>query len=366
MKRSVVLLLTVIILASCGEKKEDKSAQLAKLKKERAQIDDKIRALETEVNKDQPEAETPVRVMTLESKKFQSYIEVQASVSGDENILATPQAPGIVSRVHVRPGQYVRKGQVLATLDAAVVEQNIKSIQANLTLAKQLYEKQQKLWDQKIGSEVQLLQTKAAYESVQKQYEAQIAQRNMSRIIAPISGTVDAVNVNVGDMASPGQIKGIRVVSYDKLKVVSQLGENYIGKVEKGDPVQLLFTEVGDTINAKLSYVARSVDPVSRAFNVEVWLGNKKNISPNMSCKMRIANYEKDNALSIPISAIQKTAEGDMVYTVKNGKAEPTYIETGRNSDGMIEVTSGLSAGDQVITEGQTEVTKGEKVAIEK
>lgn len=365
MKRSVVLLLTVIILASCGEKKEDKSGQLAKLKKERAQIDDKIRALETEVNKDQPEAETPVRVMTLESQKFQSYIEVQASVSGDENILATSQANGLVSAVHVRPGQYVRKGQVLATLDAAAIEQRIKAQQAQLTLAKQLYEKQQKLWDQQIGSEVQLLQAKASYEGAQKEHESLIAQRNMSRIIAPISGTVDAVGVNVGDMSMPG-MNGIRVVSYDKLKVVSQLGENYIGKVEKGDPVQLLFTEVGDTINAKLSYVARSVDPVSRAFNVEVWLGNKKNISPNMSCKMRIANYEKDNALSIPISAIQKTAEGDMVYTVKNGKAEPTYIETGRNSDGMIEVTSGLSAGDQVITEGQTEVTKGEKVAIEK
>lgn len=369
MKRSVILLLTTIILASCGgeEKKAEKAeVRLDKLKKERAALDEKIIKLEAEVMKNKPDKATPVSVLQLAPEKFNTYISIQASVSGDENITATPQAPGVVQSVHVRPGQKVRKGQVLATLDAAAVEQQMKATEAQLTLVKQLYEKQQKLWSQNIGSEVQLLQAKANYESTQKNYEALVAQRNMYKIISPINGTVDAVDVKTGDMASPGSPKGIRVVSFEKLKVVSSLGENYIGKVNQGDPVQLVFSETGDTIIKKLTYVARSVDPVSRAFNVEVWLGNRSDLRPNMSCKMQIQSYVNDSALSVPVSAIQKTDEGTTVYVVKNNKAQSVKIETGKTSNGMIEVTRGLGAGDKVVVEGQDEVSNGGTVEIMK
>lgn len=365
MKRSIILLLTTIILASCGgeEKQDNKAAELDKLKKERTQLDAKISKLEAEVLKDNPDKATPVGVTAMQPTDFNSYIEVQAGVSGDENINATPQAPGVVKSVSVRSGQHVSKGQVLATLDAAAVEQQAKAQEAQLTLAKQVYEKQQKLWAQNIGSEIQLLTAKANYESAQKQYDALKAQRSMYTITSPISGTVDAVNVKVGDATAPGAM-GVRVVSFDKLKVVTTLGENYIGKVKQGDEVRLVFTETGDTINTKLNYVARSVDPVSRSFNVEVWLGSRKNISPNMSCKMQIVNYSNKNALVVPVSAIQKTAEGEMLFVADKGKAKSVVIKTGRNSNGMVEVLEGLNAGDKVITEGYTEIDNGKAVEI--
>lgn len=371
MKRSIViLLLTTIALASCGgdgEKKDEAQAQkeLAKLKKERLELDKKIAQLETVVRKNNPMTAIPVSTTTVAPTDFKSYIEVQASVTGDENVLATPQAPGVVQSINVRPGQRVGKGQILASLDAAAVEQQIKAQEAQLTLAKQLYEKQSKLWDQNIGSEIQLLQAKANYESAQKQYEALVAQRNMSRIISPISGTVDAVNIKVGDMANPG-MNGIRVVSMSKLKVETSLGENYIGKVEQGDPVILTFGETGKEIVSKLSYVSRSVDKISRAFTVEVYLGSNKDIRPNMSCKMKILSYNDPSAIVVPISAVQSTAEGDMVYVVENGKAKSVEVKTGRTSEGNIEITEGLSAGDQVITEGYTEVDNGRAVEIAK
>lgn len=367
MKRSVILLFATIILASCSseEKQSDnKAARLDKLKKERAALDEKISKLEAEVLKNDPGKAIPVTVLAVKPEKFSTYIEVQAGVSGDENINVTPQAPGVVESINVRSGQHVGKGQVLATLDAAAVEQQIKAQEAQLTLVKQVYEKQQKLWSQNIGSEVQLLTAKANYESTQKQYEALQAQRRMYTITSPISGTVDAVNVKIGDATAPGAM-GIRVVSFDKLKVITRLGENYIGKVKQGDNVKLVFSETGDTVTTKLNYVARSVDPVSRSFNVEVWLGNNKNISPNMSCKMQIQSYENNNALVVPISATQKTDEGTIVYVVKGNKAESVKIETGKTSNGMVEITSGLNTGDKVITEGQGEVANGSNVEIE-
>lgn len=366
MKRSLIILLTTAILASCGgeEKADNKSAaELAKLKKERATLDEKIAKLEAQVMKDNPGKPVAVTVREMQPEEFNSYIEVQASVSGDENINATPQAPGTVRSVNVRVGQNVGRGQLLATLDAAAVEQQIKAQEAQLTLLKQLYEKQQKLWAQNIGSEIQLLQAKANYESSQKQYEALVAQRNMYTITAPIAGTVDAVGVKVGDMAQPG-MSGIRVVSFDKLKVQTTLGENYIGKVNKGDKVKLIFSETGDTIATKLDYVARSVDPVSRAFNVEVWLGSRKNISPNMSCKMQIVNYSSEKALTVPVSAIQKTAEGEMVYVADKGKAKAVTVKTGRNSNGMVEILEGLQPGDKVVVEGYADLDNGKAIEI--
>lgn len=366
MKRSILILLTTIALASCGgsgEQKGDVQAELAKLKKERMKLDTKISKLEAEARENNPMTAVPVSVDTLKQTEFNSYIELQASVTGDENILATPQAPGVVQSINVRTGQRVGKGQVLATLNAAAVEQQIKAQQAQLTLTKQLYEKQSKLWEQNIGSEVQLLTAKANYESSQQQYNALIAQRNMYRIVSPISGTVDAVDLKVGDMANPG-MSGIRVVSMSKLKVETTLGENYIGKVEAGDPVILEFTETGTTIKSKLSYVARSVDPISRAFTVEVNIGNNKDIRPNMSCKMMILSYSNSTAITLPISAVQNTADGNLVYVVENGKTKVVKVETGKTSDGRIEILNGLSAGDKVITEGYTEVEDGRAVEI--
>lgn len=367
MKRSLIILTTTILFAACGNsapEKGDASAQLAELKKERAELDKKITELEAEVLKDNPAKATPVTVKELIPSPFQSFISVQASVTGDENVVANSQASGVIQSIHVNTGQYVRKGQVLATLDAASVEQQIKAQEAQLTLTKQLYEKQSKLWNQNIGSEVQLLQAKANYESSQKQYEALLAQRDMYRIKAPISGTVDAIGVKVGEQAGPGTMTGIRIVSIAKLKAIASLGENYIGKVHKGDQVILEFTETETVINSKISYVSKSVNEISRAFDVEVWLGSRDDVRPNMSGKMKILNYENSTALTLPVAAVQNTADGQMVFIVENGKAKSVIVKTGRTSNGNIEIVSGLDAGDKVIVEGYTEVDNGRAVEV--
>lgn len=367
MKRTAYLLITSLILASCGGSSKNKSGnaeELAKLKKERSSLDLKIQAMEA-AGGDTSKKAIPVSVLEMTPASFNSYIEVQAQVNGDQNVNATPQAPGIVKKISVKVGQHVSKGQTLASLDAAVVEQQIKGIDAQLTLQKALYEKQQTLWKQNIGTEVQLMSAKAQYEATTKQKSALIAQRDMYTIKSPISGTVDAVNIKEGEAASPGA-NGIHVVSFDKLKVQATLGENYLGDVKQNDPVNLIFSDLGDTMHTSLSYVGQSVDPISRAFQVEVRLNSNKKLHPNMSCKMQIANYHKSKALVVPVSVIQHTAQGDMLYIVDgDNKAKAVTVKAGQNSNGKVEILSGLKTGDKVIVEGFEDMYEGQKVGIQ-
>ncbi len=363
MKRLLFLMIPVFIFASCGGgAKNNKADELVQLKKQRSEIDAKIKALEA--GKTDSSKVTPVSVMELQTTEFKGNIEVQSAIAGDENIMASVQAPGTVKTVLVRVGQRVSKGQVMATLDASPIDHQIEALAPQLELTKSLYEKQQKMWSQNIGTEVQLMTSKTGYESVQKQISALKAQRDLYRVVSPINGTVDAVGLKVGEAASPG-MSYIRVVSYDMLKAEAMLGENYLGKVKEGDPVTIASPNLDDSINTKISYVGQSVDPMSRSFQVVVRLNNSTKFHPNMSCIMKIANYSNKNALVVPVSIIQKTSEGSMVYIVEGDKAKSVNVTTGRNSNGKVEVLSGLNAGDKVITAGFEEMENGQRIVIQ-
>jgi len=370
MKYFVYLLIPAFILASCGgnstQKKVAKNdAELASLKKQRAALDEKIHTLEGS-STDTSKQATPVSIQEVQPTVFNGYVEVQSQITGDQNTNAYPQAPGIVNAVLAHVGQHVTKGQTLATLDAAAAIEQIQGQDAQLTLMKALYEKQQTLWAQNIGTQVQLLQAKANYESAVKQRAALVANRNMYNITSPITGTVDQVSLKVGDNAGPSAPNNyIRVVNLDKLKAEANLGENYLGKIKQGDPVILQLPNINDSIKTNLTYVARSVDPISRAFTVQVMLGSNNKLHPNMSCIMKIANYKNTNALVVPISVIQKTSKGDMLYIADGNVAKAVYVKTGANSNGQLEILSGLNAGDKIITAGFDDLDNGDPIAIQ-
>lgn len=346
MKRIPYILLAAVILVSCGDDKSSKQ-ETTTTKTDTA----KRKAI-------------PVSIMEVQPQNFIGYVEVQSQIASDENVNATAQAPGVVRSINVHPGQRVGKGQVLATLDAAAIEQQIKAQEVQVNLYRQLYEKQQSLWAQQIGTEVQLMTAKAQYDGAQKGKDALIAQRNMYRIISPISGTVDQMNLKLGDAAAPG-VNGIRVVDLDKMKAEANLGENYLGKVHTGDKVTLVLPDINDSLITKLSYVAQAVDPSSRAFLVQVKLGNNRKLHPNMSCKMKIENYQNKNALAVPVQVIQKTGQGDMVYVADGNVAKAVPVTVGRNSNGTVEILSGLSAGDKVIIQGYAELDNGQPITIQ-
>ena len=367
MKRLLVILFSTALLASCGgENTTTKdAANLAKLKADRAKLDDQIKKIEA-AHPDTSVKPISVKVMEVQSQPFRAFVDVQAQIAGDENVNVLPQMAGVVTRVNVSPGQRVGQGQVLAMLDAAAVDQQIKAQDAQLSFAKTVYEKQQRLWAQNIGTEIQLLQAKSNCEAYQKQREATVAQRNMYRIVSPISGVVDQVSIKVGDIASPASpTGGIRVVNNNKLKAEANLGESYLGKVKAGDNVTLVFNDNNDSIQTKLTYVAQAIDPVSRAFMVQVRLGSNNKLHPNMSAKMKINNYTNNDVIIAPVTAIQALSDGDVVYVAEGNKARRVIVKQGRNSNGMVEILSGLNTGDKIVTEGMEDLEDGKALQVQ-
>ncbi len=353
-----------LMAASCGGDKKDSAAELAELKKERAALDKKIQGLEAAAP-DTGRKATPVTVMEVSPTAFTSAIDVQATIAGDQNVVASPQAPGTVTRILVAPGQRVGRGQTLALLDASVADQSVRALDPQIGLAKSLYDKQKALFAQNIGTEVQLLQAKAQYESLLKQRSVASAQRNLYRIVSPITGTVDEVNLVVGDIAQPGgMLNGIRIVNLAQLKAEARLGEAYLGKVKVGDPVTLLFPELGDSIRAKISYVGQAVSAAGRSFEVQVRLGGNDRLRPNMSCRMKIENYSAPSTIAVPVQVVQTTPQGAFLYVADGGVAKAVNVRTGRTYNGQVEILAGLSPGQKVVVEGYQELDNGKRVTF--
>ncbi len=362
MKRLIYMSFAVAVVFTSCEGKKSPAEELAKLKADKAKIEARISELEK--GKKETGKITPVSVAAVKPELFNGLIEVQSEIKGEQNILVTAQAPGKITAVNVRVGQRVSKGQVLAQLDASPIEQQIEGVQTNLNLLKSLYEKQKLLWDQNIGSEVQLLSAKTNYESAQKSLAALRAQREMYRVVSSINGTVDNVGMKVGEMSAPG-MSGIHIVNYDQLKAEAQLGENYLGKVKEGDKVLIELPTIHDSVKTSLTYVAQSINTLSRTFGVEVKLNSSSKLHPNMSCVMKIANYTNEKALVVPVGVIQKINDASIVYVADGDAAKAVKVTTGRISNGRVEVLTGLKEGDKVIVAGYEEIENGTKISVQ-
>ncbi len=361
--KKLLIIPAILILAACSNKPKDKTAELAELKKQQAELTDKIAKLEAETtNKDSVKA-TEVGVVVAQAGNFTNYVDVQGKIDAQDNVMAYPQAQGIITAINVRPGQSVSRGQVLVQLDNSVLKQQIQQAEIQAGLARTLYERQKNLWDQKIGTEVQFLQAQTNLQSAQKQIAALQQQADLYRIKSPISGTVDQMDLKLGQAASPG-VTGIRIVNANNLKVKADVPETYVGSVAQGNNVKVLIPDANDSLVTKVTFAAKVIDPVSRSFPIEIKLPSKKNIRPNMTAVLRIANYSKSNVITIPIKAVQNSEAGNYVYVIENGLAKRKVIQQGNTSNGKVEVLSGLNDGNQVIVEGAGDVEEGDKVKV--
>ncbi|MXV15462.1 efflux RND transporter periplasmic adaptor subunit [Hufsiella ginkgonis] len=350
----------LIFLASCGtDKPKDKSAELADLKKQQLEINKKIAELETQVGKKDSARTVDVSAVAVQPTSFTSYIEVQGAIDADENVSANPEAPGIITAVYAVAGQQVKKGQLIARLDNRALEQQILQARSSLELSNTLYQRQKNLWDQKIGTEVQFLQAKTSRDIAQKSLDALNAQASMYRIVAPISGTLDKMDLKVGMAVQPGT-PGAQIVNLSKLKVKASVAETYAGKVSKGDNVLVAIPDASDSVKTTVSFISKVIDPASRSFIVEVKLPARNNLKPNMTAVLNIVDYAKKNALVVPVKAILRSEKGEYVFISENGKAKRVNVSVGNNYRGQVEIVSGLKAGDKVITDGNQDVEEGD------
>jgi membrane fusion protein, multidrug efflux system len=371
-----ILTLALLLTACGGEKKggdlASKKEELAKLKTEQGELNSKIKALESEVAKLDPvkreEAKVKsVAVQPVVATTFRHFVDLQGTIDAKNNVQVSPKGMGgVITAMYVAEGSQVRAGQVIAKLDDQIVRESINEVQTQLSLARTVYEKQANLWKQQIGTEIQYLQAKNNVEALERRISTVKAQLGQSNVTAPISGVVDQVNAKVGMTAAPG-MGIVRIVNLGQLKVVAKVADTYAGTVRKGDAIQINFPDVNKQLNARISFVSTSVDPLSRTFTIEAPLPSSSDLKPNMLAQVKINDVSRPNAIVINQNLIQNTENGQLVYVAvsEGGKrvAKARKVATGQSYGGQIEITQGLSAGDQLITQGYQEVTDGQPVS---
>jgi membrane fusion protein (multidrug efflux system) len=364
-----VLVILSVVLVACGA--PDKKAELEKLRKQKSDLDVKITKLQEEIAKTDTSAASKEKIaeviaVPLTAQVFKTYIEVQGKVDADESVSLSSEIPGTVTKVNVKVGEEVTKGQVLAETDSRALEQSISDMQTNADLVNQMYEKQKALWDQKIGSEVQYLQAKTQKESMDKKMLGLREQIRMSKVISPINGTVDGVNIKMGQAIMPG-MPAISVINFSNLKVKAEVAESYAARIKNNNEVLVIFPDMKDSVQAKVHYASRGINALTRTFSVEVLLDNKKEYHPNMVARLRINDYQSSKPMIvIPVKYIQRGTEENFVMVDENGKAVKKVIKTGKEYNGNAEVIEGLKEGDLLITAGYDLVNEGEKVVNKK
>jgi RND family efflux transporter MFP subunit len=392
----ILLLAGTMAVSSCGESKKENSAKLIekrealeKLKKEQEKIGKSIVSLESEIAELDPGSVNRVlklvSVDTIVSGEFSHMIELQGTIDADNISIVTPRGnPGQVKAIYVKQGDFVKKGQLLLKLDDAIYRQNliastesIKTLKSQLSLASELLKRQQNLWNQGIGTEVQLLTAKNNVETLQTQInsaEQQVKvlqeQQNTTNVYAEVNGVADEVNVRVGEFfqGAIGTQPQIRIVNTSTLKVVTNVPENYAARVTRGSKVFIKVPDVNRSYNSTITFLSASIDPSNRSFITEARLPSDAVLKPNMIATVGILDYNAPNAVSIPVNVVQSDVTGKYVFVLeKNSKglmANRRTIELGQVQGEKVEIKAGLNSGDILISAGYQGLYDGQDVSI--
>jgi RND family efflux transporter MFP subunit len=376
MKQHLIILsiTTGILFSACSSSNLDKKkSELASLKADLKKIEQSIKTLEKEIEgMDTSAKENKSKVVVVSNitpSTFNHYIDIMGTVECEDNVLVNPKMGGLVTSVNVTEGQTVRAGQVLATLENAVMQNSIDEIENQLELAKIVYDKQKRLWDQKIGTEIQYLQAKNNKEALEKRLATSRTQLSLSSIVAPFAGVVDEVNIKVGETAAPG-MGGIRVINMSKMKVVAKVADAYSNTIKKGDKVKVKIEDQNVEFDAVISYASLNVANNSRTFDIEIDVPNSiKSLKPNSLAKISINDQTISNALVVPLNTVQKSANGEtFVMTIQNsnGKttAKTTQVKLGVSYDTQVVIKEGLTNEDQLIIEGFDDLIDGQELNI--
>jgi membrane fusion protein (multidrug efflux system) len=377
MKKIILLSVLSLMLFACGKGEKEQSIDSLISSKNVKALQEKKVALQAEIatieealaTLDVKVDEALVGVTTVKDTVFNHYLEVQGNVDTKENIVIQPEYSGTLTSLTVKAGQRVSKGQILGRVDDAGMSQQLASAENQYQLAKTTYERQKNLWDKKIGSEIQYLQAQTQMVSAQKAVSQIKAQLSKTVIRAPFSGTIDEVFVEKGEVVAPSAQGLMRIVNLGNMYVSTTIPESYIGKLKIGDQVDVFLTSLGKTYKGKVRQVGSFINPNNRSFGIEVSVPNPENLlRPNQVAKLKIIDYVSKDAIVVPTGVIQEDANHDQfVFVVdgsngKTGKAKKVLVKTGKSSDNVTEILSGLSTNDVIVTDGVNNISEGMKL----
>jgi RND family efflux transporter MFP subunit len=377
---SLMISAVALIVASCGNsKKEEKGkttdlkVKLEQLKKDKAKLDAEIRSVEAAIEKtDSTSANTAALVSTapVTQQDFVHYIELQGKVEAENIVYVTPRGQAAQAKqVYVKKGDNVRKGQLLIKLDDAVMLQQMEGLKTQLGYAKDVYNRRKNLWDQGIGTEVELITAKNNVDAVERQIATLNENWKTSFVYAPISGIAETVDIKPGEIFSGAGATGpqLSIVNSGNMKVVTEVPENYVSKVKKGSPVEIVVPDLNNrTVSSTISLIGVSINPTSRGFTTESKVPSSSGLKINQIATVRIKDYSAPNAISVPVNLVQTDESGKYVFVaVKEGevlKARKKTVNIGEVYNGLAEIKIGLAPTDQVITEGYQNVYDGQTV----
>ncbi|MDO6470847.1 efflux RND transporter periplasmic adaptor subunit [Maribacter sp. 1_MG-2023] len=388
MKKILILLIATIGIYSCGSGEQSVADIIAQqdletirtkknnINAQQKIIDAQIKSLDSAIAILGNEEKLPlVNTLTAKKELFNHYLELQGDVSTKQNVLIYPEMAGTLQRVYVKEGDKVSRGQVLATIDDGGMSSQVSQLKSQAALAKTTFERQERLWNQNIGSEIQFLQAKTNYEAAENMVSQTQSQLGKSTIRAPFSGIIDNVIKDQGTVVAPGPGSEVfRIVNLSDMYIEVEVPESYLGSVAKGKEALVYFPVLGDSIITKIRQTGNFINPSNRSFEVEIPVPNKEGkIKPNLSAKVAINDYTSEDAILIPTSIISENADGEQyVFVAEEPNADGealvkrSVIITGKTQGANIEVLSGLADGNQIIKEGARSVKDGQKVKIKK
>ncbi|AHM58300.1 RND family efflux transporter MFP subunit [Flammeovirgaceae bacterium 311] len=375
--RTLVLLAGIgFFAASCdsgdelSEKKtelKEKKKELQELRAEIAELEDQIAAADPTFGKEVREAQL-VTTLPVKQETFEHYVEVSGDVQSEKNIVISAESMGTIEQVPVNEGQQVSRGQLLVSVNADVLRNNISEVKTQLDLATAVYERQKNLWDQNIGTEVQYLQTKSNKEALENRLSMMQSQLSQAQARAPFAGTVEEVMVRAGESASPGKPL-VRLVSLQDMYIKANVSENLVGAFKKGDKVEIFFPSVDKTYESTIKAVGQVINPNNRTFTLDARLPDDSELlRPNLLAVLRVKDFQEENALIVPTHLIQHDRKGSYVYVVENkdgvSQVSKKHINTGLSFNNETMVTSGLQANDVLVNEGFRQVSEGVAVKV--
>lgn len=377
MKRMLFFLYLLTIFFSCGEKANENpdiislQAERDSLKTLQKEITSMITDLDNRIARlDTASGKHLVLVTSkkMEPRAFEHFFEIQASVESDKSVTINAEIPATVKQIPVTAGQQVSQGQTLIVLDTDILRKNIEEVKTSYDLAKTVFQKQELLWGQKIGSEMQYLEAKNRKESLEQKLSTLDAQLEKSTVTAPFSGILDEIFVKQGEIASP-MLPLARLVNLDDVYLESDVSEDYLGKVKNGTPAMAVFPSLGLTLDGKVSFVGNYINPNNRTFRINISIRNPDGmLKPNLLANVKIQDFKKDSAITVPSEVILQDAQNNEYVFVleRNGTstARKKIVKTGSSYNNETMIISGLLPGEEIILEGARNVRDGENVEV--
>ena len=384
MKKSIIILSFSLLLLACGQEKGEINAvnqtptNLEELQNQKVNYTDQINTLnqelkqvnETILSLTGDEKRTLVTAFQAESKVFNHTVEVQANIKTRQNLLLSPEFSGRLEQILVVEGQNVKKGKLLAMIDDAGLQDQLDQMNLQLALSKTTFERTQRLWDQKIGSEMMYLEAKTRYKTQQKQVAQMKEQLAKTKIYAPFNGVIDEITAKEGETVAPGMSPILRIVNLNSMYVESDVPENYLKNITKGSSATVTIPVLNETQTTIIRQTGNFIQPSNRTFRIEAPLDNPTGlIKPNLNARLSVIDYANQEAIMIPLRVVRENAKGETFVFVletpeeNNGfTTSQQFVSLGKAQNEMVEIIEGIELNDLIVDEGVSLLVAGQKV----